>query len=223
MARFLQDRSCNDDFVPIATPHIVDNSMDMDVEGKTVDDNNIEEIIINIYANDEMEVDEYVIQENKKRKREDDDLMDKEEKEDDEELDEDYELEDDDLMYEEEGDVYQHVAILEAENEDLRQQLANANNTVPSRIPFPDGYYIGFEYVNGVRYLFVYQQPVNNSPLSLADLQDDEDEDEDDDDDGDEDEDEVLSIINPDDIIKEKESDDEEEDNEDDDEMDMSK
>ena len=109
----------------------------------------------------------------------------------------------------EDVDVYQHVALLEAENADLRQQLANANNIVPSRIPFPDGYHIGFEYVNGVRYLFVYQQPqqqqpVNNSPLSLADLQDDEDGDDD----------EVLSIVNPDDIIKEKESDDE---------MDMSK
>jgi hypothetical protein len=206
MARFLQDRSCNDDFVPIpiTPPHIVDNSMDMDVEGKTVEDDNIEEIIINIYANDEMYDEEYIIQENKKRKREDDDLMDEEEdeeeedeeEEDEEELDEDYELEDDDEELDEDGDVYQHVALLEAENEDLRQQLANANNTVPSRIPFPDGYHIGFEYVNGVRYLFVYQQPVNNGTLSLADLQDDEDE--------------VLSIVNPDDIIKEKENDDEE-------------
>ena len=195
MARFLQDRSCNDDFVPTARAgngNDISNNNDMDVEGETVEDN-IEEIIINIYANDEIKVDEYVIQENKKRKREEED-----DEEDDEDDDEDDE--------EEEGDVYQHVALLEAENEDLRQQLANANNIVPSHIPFPDGYHIGFEYVNGVRYLFVYQQPVNNSPLSLADLQDDEDEDDD----------EVLSIVNPDDIIKEKESDD-------DDEMDMSK
>ena len=208
MARFLQDRSCNDDFVPISPPHIVDNSMDMNVEDETVEDNNIEEIIINIYANDETDVEACVVQENKKRKREDDD--EEEEDEDDEDHDdEDYELEEDDGEIDEDGDVYQHVALLEAENEDLRQQLANANNIVPSHIPFPDGYHIGFEYVNGVRYLFVYQQPVNNSPLSLADLQDDEVEDDD--------EDEVLSIINPDDIIKEKESDD------DDDEMDMSK
>ena len=206
MARFLQDRSCNDDFVPISPPHIVDNSMDMNVEDETVEDNNIEEIIINIYANDETDVEACVVQENKKRKREDDD--EEEEDEDDEDHDdEDYELEEDDGEIDEDGDVYQHVALLEAENEDLRQQLANANNIVPSHIPFPDGYHIGFEYVNGVRYLFVYQQPVNNSPLSLADLQDDEVEDDD--------EDEVLSIINPDDIIKEKESDD--------DEMDMSK
>ena len=205
MARFLQDRSCNDDFVPISPPHIVDNSMDMNVEDETVEDNNIEEIIINIYANDETDVEACVVQENKKRKREDDD--EEEEDEDDEDHDdEDYELEEDDGEIDEDGDVYQHVALLEAENEDLRQQLANANNIVPSHIPFPDGYHIGFEYVNGVRYLFVYQQPVNNSPLSLADLQDDEVEDDD----------EVLSIINPDDIIKEKESDD-------DDEMDMSK
>ena len=202
MARFLQDRSCNDDFVPISPPHIVDNSMDMNVEDETVEDNNIEEIIINIYANDETDVEACVVQENKKRKREDDD--EEEEDEDDEDHDdEDYELEEDDGEIDEDGDVYQHVALLEAENEDLRQQLANANNVVPSRIPFPDGYHIGFEYVNGVRYLFVYQQPVNNGALSLADLQDDEDDDE------------VLSIINPDDIIKEKESDD--------DEMDMSK
>jgi hypothetical protein len=213
MARFLQDRSCNDDFVPIAragTGNDIINNNDMDVEDETLEDN-MEEIIINIYANDEMEVDEYVIQENKKRKREDED--DEEEDEEEEDEDEDEEEEEEDLMYEEEeGDVYQHVALLEAENEDLRQQLANANNVVPSRIQFPDGYHIGFEYVNGVRYLFVYQQPVNNSPLSLADLQDDEDDD---------DEDEVLSIVNPDDIIKEKEK--ESEDNEDDDEMDMSK
>ena len=206
MARFLQDRSCNDDFVPRAgNGNYISNDNDMDVEDKPVEDN-IEEIIINIYANDEMKVDEYVIQENKKRKREEED----DEEDEDEEEEEEDEEDEEDLMYEEEGDVYQHVALLEAENEVLRQQLANANNVVPSRIPFPDGYHIGFEYVNGVRYLFVYQQPVNNSPLSLADLQDDEVEDDD--------EDEVLSIINPDDIIKEKESDDE-----DDDEMDMSK
>ena len=209
MARFLQDRSCNDDFVPTARAgngNDISNNNDMDVEGETVEDN-IEEIIINIYANDEIKVDEYVIQENKKRKREEEDDEEDEDEEEEEEEEEDDEDDDEDDE-EEEGDVYQHVALLEAENEDLRQQLANANNVVPSRIPFPDGYHIGFEYVNGVRYLFVYQQPVNNSPLSLADLQDDEVEDDD--------EDEVLSIINPDDIIKEKESDD-------DDEMDMSK
>jgi hypothetical protein len=222
MARFLQDRSCNDDFVPIAragTGNDIISDNDMDVEGEPVEDN-IEEIIINIYANDEMEVDEYVIQENKKRKREEEDEEDDEDEDKDKEEEEEEEEEEEDLMYEEEeGDVYQHVALLEAENEDLRQQLANANNVVPSRIQFPDGYHIGFEYVNGVRYLFVYQQPVNNSPLSLADLQDDEDEDDDEDDEDEvEVEDEVLSIINPDDIIKEKESDDE-----DDDEMDMSK
>ena len=230
MAYFLQDRSCNDDFVPLPPPTIVDNSMDIEGESMENDNNNNnnnnnEEIIVNVNANDEMDIEVCVVQ----RKREedededdddeedDDDLMYEEEEADDdeEEEDDDDEEEEDDLMYEEEeeeeGDVYQHVALLEAENEDLRQQLANANNVVPSRIPFPDGYHIGFEYVNGVRYLFVYQQPVNNGPLSLADLQDDE----------------VLSIINPDDIIKEKESDDEEEDNEDededDDEMDISK
>jgi hypothetical protein len=209
MARFLQDRSCNDDFVPIPTTRIVDNSMDMDVEDETVEDNNIEEIIINIYANEE-----YIIQENKKRKREDEDDEDENE-EDEEELDEDYELEEDNGEIDEDDDVYQYVALLEAENEDLRQQLANANNIVPSHIPFPDGYHIGFEYVNGVRYLFVYQQPqqqqpVNNRQLSLADLQDDDEDDEDDDED--DEDDEVLSIINPDDIIrgKEKANDDEE-------------
>ena len=202
MARFLQDRSCNDDFVPISPPHIVDNSMDMNVEDETVEDNNIEEIIINIYANDETDVEACVVQENKKRKREDDD--EEEEDEDDEDHDdEDYELEEDDGEIDEDGDVYQHVALLEAENEDLRQQLANANNIIPSRIPFPDGYHIGFEYVNGIRYLFVYQQPQpvdDNGPLSLADLECDYQEEE------------ILSLIRPDD-----EKDDE------DDNMDVSK
>jgi hypothetical protein len=94
-------------------------------------------------------------------------------------------IEEDDEDIDEDGDVYQHVALLEAENEDLRQQLANANNMVPSRIPFPDGYHIGFEYVNGVRYLFVYQQP---QPLSLSDLECDYKEEE-----------ETLSLIRPDD------------------------
>ena len=80
---------------------------------------------------------------------------------------------------------------MEAENEDLKQQLANANNIVPSHIPFPDGYHIGFEYVNGVRYLFVYQQqhPLgDNGPLSLAELECDYQEEE-----------ENLSLIRPDD------------------------
>jgi hypothetical protein len=109
-------------------------------------------------------------------------------------------LEEDDGEIDEDGDVYQHVALLEAENEDLRQQLANANNMVPSRIPFPDGYHIGFEYVNGVRYLFVYQQP---QPLSLSDLECDYKEEE-----------ETLSLIRP---------DDEKDDEDQDDNMDISK
>ena len=191
MAHFLQDRSCNDDFVPLLPPTIVDNSMDMNIEGESMEnDNNNEEIIVNVNANDEMDVEACVVQENKKRKREDDDDDD-----DDEELDEDYEEELDDEEIDEDdddedGDVYQHVALLEAENEDLRQQLANANNIIPSRIPFPDGYHIGFEYVNGIRYLFVYQQPQpvdDNGPLSLADLECDYQEEE------------TLSLIRPDD------------------------
>ena len=66
MAHFLQDRSCNDDFVPLLPPTIVDNSMDMNIEGESMEnDNNNEEIIVNVNANDEMDVEACVVQENK--------------------------------------------------------------------------------------------------------------------------------------------------------------
>ena len=45
MARFLQDRSCNDDFVPTARAgngNDISNNNDMDVEGETMEDNIIE-------------------------------------------------------------------------------------------------------------------------------------------------------------------------------------
>jgi hypothetical protein len=203
MAQFLQDRSCNDDFYAPVTTHIVDNRMDIEGEDM-VNKNNNEEIIININMNDDMDVEMGIVQENKKIKTEVDELE--------EDVDE---LEEDGDELEEDGDIYQHVALLEAENEDLRQQLENAHNIIPSRIPFPDDYHIGFDYVNGVRYLFVYQQPqpfVDNGPLSLADLQCDDEEEEE--------EEEKLSLIRPDDNNNEDEEEDESDDN---DRMDISK
>ena len=226
MAQFLQDRSCNDDFYAPVTTHIVDNRMDIEGEAMANENNN-EEIIININMNDDMDVEMGIVQENKRRKRDHDDDNDNDNDNDDNDemvfvqenkkikTDVD-ELEEDVDELEEDVDIYQHVALLEAENEDLRQQLENAHNIIPSRIPFPDDYHIGFDYVNGVRYLFVYQQPqpfVDNGPLSLADLQCDEEEEEE------EEEEEKLSLIRPDDNNNEEDEDE----SDDNDRMDISK